>query len=41
MLVEGGVRIGGGDKGKKKINKKKKVQTADICICLTISFLQS
>lgn len=24
MLVEGGVRIGGGDKGKKKINKKKK-----------------
>lgn len=42
MLVEGGVRIGGGDKGKKEINKKKKkVQTAGICICLTISFLQS
>lgn len=24
MLVEGGVPIGGGDKGKKEINKKKK-----------------
>ena len=38
MLVEGGVRIGGGDKGKKEINKKKKkVQTAGILTHMCIN----